>query len=338
MGCIRKGVALFVLAIRREIRYNGHIRWYAQRLPVAAGAFHGLRDGRGINVNWKQILKTLPIVAFGNAVMAAGIVLFVLPSGLITGGTTGLGIVTQHLTGLSIPVFTAIFNVVMFLLGLVCLGKTFGATTLVSTFLSPVMLVLMQRLVGDFVLCEDLLMNVLFGGICVGVAIAIVVRAGSSTGGMDIPPLLLQKYLGIPVSKSLYVFDFLIVCGQALIVAPDMLLYGVLMTMVYTVVIDKMMAMGDAQIQLQIVSPEADAIRQAILQDVDRGVTLLHGQTGYFQRETDVLFTIISPRERHRTEQLIRKIDPHAFIIISHVTRVSGGGFSLPKRHLPLEK
>ena len=284
-------------------------------------------EPEGANMNWKQILKTLPIVAFGNAVMAAGIVLFVLPSGLITGGTTGLGIVTQHLTGLSIPVFTAIFNVAMFLLGLVCLGKTFAATTLVSTFLSPVMLAVMQRIVGDFVLCEDLLMNVLFGGLTVGIAIAIVVRAGSSTGGMD-----------IPVSKSLYVFDFLIVCGQALIVAPDMLLYGVLMVMVYTVVIDKMMAMGDAQIQLQIVSPEADAIRQAILQDVDRGVTLLHGQTGYFQRETDVLFTIISPRERHRTEQLIRKIDPHAFIIISHVTRVSGGGFSLPKRHLPLEK
>ena len=295
-------------------------------------------EPEGANMNWKQILKTLPIVAFGNAVMAAGIVLFVLPAGLITGGTTGLGIVTQHLTGLSIPVFTAIFNVAMFLLGLVCLGKTFAATTLASTFLSPVMLALMQRIVGDFVLCDDLLMNVLFGGLMVGIAIAIVVRAGSSTGGMDIPPLLLQKYLGIPVSKSLYVFDFIIICGQALIVAPDMLLYGVLMTMVYTVVIDKMMAMGDAQIQLQIVSPEADAIRQAILQDVDRGVTLLHGQTGYFQRETDVLFTIISPRERHRTEQLIRKIDPHAFIIISHVTRVSGGGFSLPKRHLPLEK
>ena len=289
-------------------------------------------------MNWKQILKTLPVVAFGNLMMAAGIVLFVLPSGLITGGTTGLGIITAHLSGLSIPVFTAVFNVVMFLLGLVFLGKTFAATTLVSTVLSPVMLALMQRVVGDFVLCQDLLMNVIFGGVCVGIAIAIVVRAGASTGGMDIPPLLLQKYAGIPVSKSLYVFDFLIVCGSAAIVAPDMLLYGVLMTMVYSLVIDKMMAMGDAQIQLQIVSTEADAIRQAILQDVDRGVTMLHGQTGYFQRETDVLFTIISPRERHRTEQLIRRIDPHAFIIISHVTRVSGGGFSLPKRHLPLDK
>ena len=286
-------------------------------------------------MNWKQILKSLPMVALGNAVMAAGIVLFVLPSGLITGGTTGLGIIMQHLTGMSIPVFSAIFNVAMFLVGLVCLGKNFAATTLVSTFLSPVMLAIMQRIVGDYVICDDLLLCVLFGGILVGAAIAMVVRAGSSTGGMDIPPLLLQKYAGIPVSKSLYAFDFLIVVGQALIVAPDMLFHGVLLVMVYSIVIDKMMAQGDAQIQLQIVSEKSDAIRQAILQDVDRGVTLLHGKTGYFQQETDVLFTIISPRERHRTEQLIRRIDPRAFIIISHVTRVSGSGFSEAKRRLP---
>ena len=326
-----------MLANRREIRYNGTSRLVDRACPMRQVLFMAA-GSEGVNMNWKQILKTLPVVVLGNVIMAAGIVLFVLPSGLITGGTTGLGIIMEHVSGVSIPVFTAIFNIVMFLLGLACLGKTFAATTLVSTFISPVAVAAMQAIVGDFVLCKDLLMNVLFGGICVGAAIAIVVRAGSSTGGMDIPPLLLQKYLGIPVSRSLYVFDFLIVCGQALIVAPDMLLYGVLLVMVYTVVIDKMMAMGDAQIQLQIVSPEADKIRQAILQDVDRGVTLLHGQTGYFQRETDVLFTIISPRERHRTEQLIRKIDPHAFIIISHVTRVSGGGFSFPKRHLPLDQ
>ena len=137
------------------------------------------------------------------------------------------------------------------------------------------------------------------------------------------------------MSRSLYAFDFVIVCGEALIVAPDMLLYGVLLVVVYSVVVDKLMAMGDAQLQLEIVSDQADDIRRAILLDVDRGVTLLHGQTGYYQRETDVLFTIISPRERHRTELLIRKIDPNAFIIISHVTRVSGRGFSESKRHLP---
>ena len=286
-------------------------------------------------MDWKHILKTLPVVAIGNVVMAAGIVLFILPSGLITGGTTGLGIIMQHVTGLSIPVFSAIFNVAMFLLGLVCLGKTFAATTLVSTFLSPLMLAVMQGIVGDRVICDDTLMCVLFGGFCVGASIAVIVRAGSSTGGMDIPPLLLQKYLGVPVSRSLYAFDFVIVCGQALIVAPDMLLYGVLLVLVYTVVVDKVMALGDAQLQMEIISDKADDIRQAILQDVDRGVTLLHGQTGYCQKETEVLFTIISPRERHHTEQLIRRIDPHAFIIISHVTKVSGRGFSESKRYLP---
>lgn len=286
-------------------------------------------------MNWKQILKTLPVVAFGNVVMAAGVVLFILPSGLITGGTTGLGIIIQHLTGLPIAGFTAIFNIVMFLLGLAFLGRTFAATTLVSTFIYPVILALMQRIVGDRVICDDVLLCVLFGGFLVGASIAIVVKAGSSTGGMDIPPLLLQKFMGIPVSRSLYVFDFLIVVGQALIVTPDMLLYGVLLVVVYSVIVDKVMAMGDAQLQMQIVSEKADEIRQAILQDVDRGVTLLHGQTGYYQKEIDVLFTVISPRERHRTEQLIRRIDPQAFMILSQVTRVSGRGFSESKRHLP---
>lgn len=286
-------------------------------------------------MNWKQILKTLPVVTFGNALMAAGIVVFILPSGLITGGTTGLGIIMEHLAGLPIPVFSALFNVVMFLVGLICLGKTFAATTLVSTIMSPAMLALMQEIVGDRVLCDDLVLCVLFSGFCVGASIAMIVRAGASTGGMDIPPLLLQKFFGIPVSRSLYVFDFIIVVGQALIVAPGMLLYGVLMVVVYTVVIDKVMAMGDAQLQMQIVSEKADEIRQAILQDVDRGVTLLHGQTGYYQKEIDVLFTIISPRERHRTEQLIRRIDPHAFIILNQVNRVSGRGFSESKKYLP---
>lgn len=286
-------------------------------------------------MNWKQILRSLPVVLLGNVIMAAGVVLFILPSGLITGGTTGLGIIAEFAFGMPIAVFTAIFNILMFLLGLFFLGKTFAATTLVSTFVYPVILALMQQLVGDFVICEDLLMCALFGGLLVGISIAMVVKVGSSTGGMDIPPLLLQKFLGIPVSKSLYAFDFVIVVGQALIVAPDMLLYGVLLVMVYTIVMDKMLAMGDAQLQMQIVSEKADEIRQAILQDVDRGVTLLHAQTGYYGKELDMLFTVISPRERHRTEQMIRRIDPNAFIVLSQVSKVSGRGFSESKKHLP---
>ncbi|MBQ8201969.1 MAG: YitT family protein [Clostridia bacterium] len=283
----------------------------------------------------KAALKSLPIILFGNFLMQLGIVLFILPSGLITGGTTGIALALKHFLDLPISVFVAVFNAAMYLLGLFLLGKPFAMTTLVSTIASPVFLALLQEIVGDFVLTDDLMICTLFGGFCIGASIAMIVKLGASTGGMDIPPLLLQKFLGIPVSKSLYVFDTFILLLQAVFTDRERLLYGILLTVVYTMVLDKVMALGDQRFQLEIVSEKADEIRQAILTDVDRGVTMLHAQTGYRRQETDMLICVISPRERHRTEQLIRKIDPHAFMILSQVTRVSGRGFSESKRHLP---
>ena len=99
----------------------------------------------------KQALKNLPIVLLGNLLMQLGIVLFILPSGLVTGGTTGIALALHHFFGLPISIFVAVFNVAMFLLGWALLGKTFAMTTLVSTFAAPVMLETLQRIVGDFV-------------------------------------------------------------------------------------------------------------------------------------------------------------------------------------------
>ncbi len=282
----------------------------------------------------KNTLRTLPIILFGNVLMQAGIVLFLLPGGLITGGTTGIALTVQHLFGLPISVFVAIFNVAMFLLGLACLGKAFAMTTLVSTVASPVILAILQSAAGDLVLTKDPMLCTLFGGACIGAAIAMIVKMGASTGGMDIPPLLLQKYFGIPISVSLYAFDTVILLMQALYADREQLLYGILLVVVYTLVIDKVMALGDRRLQLEIISDRSEEIRQAILSDVERGVTILHGQNGYRQKETEVLMCVIAPRERHRTEQIIRKIDPDAFIILSQVTRVIGL-MRTERRHTP---
>ena len=285
----------------------------------------------------KQALKNLPIVLLVNLLMQLGIVLFILPSGLVTGGTTGIALALHHFFGLPISIFVAVFNIAMFLLGWALLGKTFAMTTLVSTFAAPVMLETLQRIVGDFVLTEDLLLCTLFAGLCIGTSIAMIVKLGASTGGMDIPPLLLQKFMGIPVSASLYVFDFIILLGQAAFTDTHHLLYGVLLIAVYSLVLDKVMALGDQRYQLEIISKKHEEIRQAILSDMDRGVTLLHGETGYLARPTNMIICVISPRERHRTEQLIHRIDPHAFVILSQVVKVRGRGFSESKRHLSNE-
>lgn len=283
----------------------------------------------------KALLKTIPIILLSNLIYSAGVVFFVLPSGLITGGTTGIAIVVLHSLHIPIAVTTAVFNLAMFLLGLLCLGKVFALSTLVSTITAPAILALIQVLAGDFVLTTDPLISAVFGGISIGFSIAIVLKQGASTGGMEIPPLMLKKFFGIPVSFSMYVFDFIILVAQAFVSDMQKILYGLLLVLVYTITIDKVLAWGDRSLQFQIISTKADAIKHAILFELDRGVTLLHGQTGYLRNESDVLLCVISPRERHRMEQLIQKIDPHAFVILSQVSKVRGGGFTEQKTVLP---
>ena len=121
-------------------------------------------------------------------------------------------------------------------------------STLVSTLSYPVMLGLIEKAVGDFVMTEDLLLSALFGGLCIGLALAIVIRIGASTGGMDIPPLILQKTLRIPVSASMYVFDFAILIGQMLFTPRQTCLYGILLVLVYTIDPDAFVVMSRATI------------------------------------------------------------------------------------------
>ena len=137
---------------------------------------------------WKLLL-----VLAGNTLYALGVALFVLPTGLITGGTTGLGLVAQNYLRIPLPAFVAVFNVAMFLLGLAVLGKVFALTTVISSFYYPFILAVFQGAIGDTHLTDDPLLPTNLAGVMIGAGMGIVIRAGASTGGMDIPPLVLQK-------------------------------------------------------------------------------------------------------------------------------------------------
>ena len=151
------------------------------------------------------------IVAAGNLLYALTVKLFVLPTGLVMGGTTGLGLTANYLTGVPISAFVLAFNMVMLLLGLCVLGRRFAATTLLSSFIYPLALELWQRLLGDYVLTEDVMLCTLFAGLGVGVSLGIVIRAGASTGGMDIPPLILNRLFRAPVSVCMYFISLMCV-------------------------------------------------------------------------------------------------------------------------------
>ncbi len=150
---------------------------------------------------------------------------------------------------------------------------------------------------------------------------------------MDIPPLVLNRYFRIPVSVSLYVFDFIILLGQVFYNPVERVLYGILLVLIYTMVLDKLILMGTTRTEVQVVSKKTEEIRQAILEQLDRGVTMLSGRTGYLDEETQMIFSVISNRELPLAEKIIRQIDPESFMVVSRVSEVRGRGFSMNKEY-----
>lgn len=285
------------------------------------------------NPDIRSRLLNIFTVAVGNLIYAMAVALFVLPSRVMSTGTTGIGLVLEHLWHVPISGFILAFNIVMLLLGWAVLGRAFAMTTVLSSLLYPLLLEGCRQVLGAAGITQNMLLNTIFGGMGLGLGMGIVMRAGASTGGMDIPPLILKKLFSIPVSGSLGAFDFCILLTQMFFHTPEDLMYGVVLIIVVSITLNKVMLLGTSRTEVKIVSEKALEIRNDILGQVDRGVTLLHGEGGYLGKQTEVILSIVSNHELPRIEALARKIDPDSFMIVSRVTEVWGRGFSYGKKY-----
>ena len=275
--------------------------------------------------------KRLFWVILGNTIYCLGIVAFILPLDLITGGTTGLGLILEHYFHVPIELFAAIFNVSMFIMAWVLLGSSFAITTIVSTFYFPVILGVLQRFSFIQDLTTDPLLGTICAGLLIGIGIGVVIREGASTGGVDIPPLVLNKKFGLSVSVGLYACDFAILIAQMLFRDKEKTLYGILLVLIYTVVMEKVLVNGKSRIQVKIISDRYEEINTWILTKLDRGSTFFLSESGYLRKDTKTLMTVVSKRELVRLQHKVKEIDPEAFIVINDVKEVVGKGFSINK-------
>ena len=286
------------------------------------------------NTHWKQLARNWASILFGNALYSLAVALFLEPAGLITGGATGIALAIGRLTGLPVSGLLLFINLAMLVWGWAVLGRAFALNTLASSVLSPAFLGLFEGLLAGRVLTEDIFLCTVFSGLGIGVALGLVIRSGASTGGLDIPPLVLNKWFKLPVSATMLTFDIAVLLMQAVFSPVQQVLYGVVMVLIHTIVMDKMLMLGASRTEVKIVSSQSDAICAAILEQLDRGVTILHGEGGYTHESSAVLLSILSNRELPRLEKLAHSIDPTCFLIVSHVTEVSGRGFSMDKDYL----
>ena len=283
-------------------------------------------------------LLTVLSVILGNTIHALSVTLFLLPANLISCGTTGIGLVMEHLFHIPLAGFIFVFNIAMLVVGWLILGKKFAMNTALSSIIYPFILEGLQLLLSDVYITDNTLLNTIFAGMGLATGLGIVIRAGASTGGMDIPPLVLKKLFGIPVTITLWLFDFCIMTTQMVFHKAEDLLYGVILLLVISFTLNKVLLFGTAKTQVKIISDKHEAIREAILSKGDRGVTLLHGEGGYLHNETQVILTVVSNNELPKIQRLAREIDPGCFMIVNQVSEVWGQGFSLSRQFTSKEK
>lgn len=280
----------------------------------------------------KKYAKILGYTVLGNALLAFAICAFVVPNGFMLGGSSGIGLTVQHLLPVRLSVVSGVVNVILFLVGLVFLGKEFAAKSLLSTVLYPLIMAIFEELPLETLFQEDKMICALFTGVLVGMGIGLVVRVGGSTGGMDIPPCILQKYKGIPVGKSLLFFDGSIILAQVFLVGTDGLLYALLILVVTSAVVDYTAVSGEQTVEVLIISPAYEQIRREILGPLDCGVTMLDIETGYQAEKGKAILSVVYAKKYPEVRDAALKIDNKAFIVASDVKNVNGRGYTIERR------
>ena len=278
-----------------------------------------------------NILWTCAAILLGNGLLAFAVEAFIVPHGIIMGGTTGIAIVLDRVLPLDMATIVFILNALLLVLGGVVLGKKLVATTLASSLLYPGLLAVIHRIPGVTSLTDNALMAALFGGALMGAALGVVMRVGSSTGGMDIASLVLHKWTHIPVSLCVYAMDVLVIGGQAIFSPVEPILYGLVVLVLESILLDKVMILGLAQIQLFVISGSHEAIRRALLTGLEAGVTMIQVETGQLAQKQQGVLCVIPRRKLYAATELIQAIDPAAFITITQVKEVRGRGFTLER-------
>lgn len=312
---------------------------FAKNRILAYTLVRTVQGGDRINRGKKDLLnffRTVVCIVAGNALLAFTVEAFIIPHDIIMGGTTGIAIVVSRLLPVDTATVVLVLNSVLLAAGGLTLGRKLVTTTLASTLLYPAFLGLIQRIPGIESVTDNALLAALFGGVLMGVALGVVMRVGSSTGGMDIASLMLHKWTHIPVSVCVYVLDALVIGGQALTAAAEPILYGLVVLVLESLALDKVMILGLAQIQLFVISAQYERIRRRILTELQAGATMVQIETGALGRVQKGVLCVIPHRKLYTAKELIQQTDPAAFITITQVKEVRGRGFTLERAVMDL--
>ena len=273
-----------------------------------------------------EVLKDLIFYLVGSALYSVSVAVFTAPNKIAPGGLTGIATILYYVIHTPIGTTMFVLNIPLFLLGFRFIGKRFIARTIICTAMVSVMTDMMAVLPAYR---GNMLLAVLYGGVLGGAGLALIFLRGSTTGGSDVASRLLRlKYPHIPMGRMMLLLDVLIIGVSAIVFRSlDSALYAIICSFTGSRVIDSILYGSDNGRMVLVISDNNDEIARVILEDMERGVTLLKGRGVYTGRERDVLMCAVRRPEAARLRAIVRRRDPSAFIIMCEAGEVIGEGF-----------
>ncbi|HAM98971.1 MAG TPA: hypothetical protein DCQ26_10215 [Marinilabiliales bacterium] len=276
--------------------------------------------------NW-GIVKTYSIITFGLFLHALGWTAFLIPGQIVGGGISGLAAALFYATGIPAGYPYLAINAILIIIAIKMLGASFGIKTIYSVVMISIFLTLQQKFITEPIITEGFMTTVL-GGLLGGAGVGIVFSQGGSTGGTDIIAMIVNKYRNISPGKVILYCDIIIIgSSYFLFQSMEKLVYGFVTMGVVSYTIDLIINGSKQSIQIMIFSKHYEQIAEDITMKLNRGVTVLDGQGWYTKTPTKIIMTMVRKHEAPDVHEIVKNIDPDAFISQGAVMGVYGKGF-----------
>jgi len=275
------------------------------------------------NIQIKKLLWEFLIMNVGIFIAAISVYFFLVPSGMSMGGTTGLAVIISRLVPLSISTIAMIFNVVLLLLGFVCIGKEFGAKTVYISLIYPVYIALFENLFPNFTsIMQDPVLDMICFIFILSVGSAMLFNINASSGGLDIVAKILNKYFHMDMGKAVSSAGMLIAACALITADVKTMILSMIGTYLNGILLDHMLFGFNMKKRVCVLSDKGEEIRRFILDELHSGATLYEAFGAYDNRPHQEIITIVDKGEYSRLMTFLHKADPNAFVTVYTVNHV----------------
>ena len=273
-----------------------------------------------------KFIKNMFFITFGAVVAAFALETFLVPNQIIDGGVIGISMIVSHVTKWNLGLLVILLNTPFIILAFKKMGKMF----VFQTAYANVILALSLNIFQHYKITEDLLLATAFGGIILGTGVGLILKNESSLDGTEILSLLISKKFGFSVGEFIMGINLFIYLVAGKVFGWENAMYSILTYFIASKVIDIVMEGLNSSKSVEIISDEAGAIGNALIERLDISVTYLRGIGGYSGQDKDIIYCVISRLELPKMLEIIKEIDPRAFVAVVDVHEAYGGRF---KKH-----